>query len=82
MVKQVIVSSALVKFVRYYLANADRNGKYYYSHQIGSRMLAFDRHIYIWPCPVLKVNVHVVHISTANVSEIMTDMTNNTIAIK
>ena len=39
-------------------------------------------HTYIWPWPILKVKVKVMHILTANISKMVTDKANITIAIK
>ena len=66
----------------YCLVNDERYEKYYYCHKTGSRMLVFDGHVYIWFCPVLEIIVKVVHTSTANVSEMITDMANDKIAIQ
>ena len=55
--------------------------KYYY-HQITSHAWTFDWHIYIWPWPILKVKVKVMHISTMNSLEMVTDMIEITIAIQ
>ena len=38
--------------------------------------------IYIWPCPILKVGVNVMHILTANISQMVTDWANTAIANK
>ena len=43
-------------------------------------MWPFDWHIYIWPWPILKVKVKVMHILTVNISQAMTDRANITIA--
>ena len=65
-----------------YLANGDRYGKYYHSQQIESCIQPFHFHIYIWPLPILKVNVKVMHISTGNILQTVKDSPNITIAIK
>ena len=42
-------------------------------YQIGSRVLAFEWHIYISPSFILKVKVKVTHISIANISLMVAD---------
>ena len=57
-------SATFRKFLHDYLANDDRYGTTYYCHPIGSHVLTFDWHIYVWPWPVLKIKV--MHISPVN----------------
>ena len=45
-------------------------------------MWPFDWHIYIWPWPTLKVKVKVMHISTVNILQMVTDKININIADK
>ena len=47
-----------------------------------SYMWPFDGHICIWPWPILKIKLKVLNSSTANISKIVTDKSNITIAIK
>ena len=49
------------KFIRDYLASGDRYGNHCYC-QPENRMRHFDRHIYVWPCPILNAMVNVIHI--------------------
>ena len=41
----------------------------------------FYLHIYIWPWPILMVKVKVTYIWTVNISKLLTDRANITIAI-
>ena len=45
-----------------------------------SSMRPFNWHIYISPCPILKVRVKVMHISTVKNSQTVTDRANIAIA--
>ena len=45
-------------------------------------MWHFDWHIYIYPWPILKVRVNVMHISSINISQTVTDRANIGIANK
>ena len=56
-------------------------GKYYYCHQKESDILNLDWHIYntLDHC---KGQVEVMHISTANILEMVKDMVNITISVK
>ena len=47
-----------------------------YCRHIGRRLLAFEWYIYIWPWPILQVNVKVMRISTVNISQTVTRRTN------
>ena len=62
------------KFVLDFLANGDRRGKHCYCQHIESPIRPFDWYIYIWNCPILKIEVS--HLSIANISEKVTDMIN------
>ena len=64
-----------------YLANGYRYGKHCPCQHIGSRIQPFDWHIYIYSWPVLMVKVKVMHILTVNISGMVTDMINITIAL-
>ena len=46
-----------------YLGNGDRCGKNDYCYQITSHVWPFDCDVYIWPLPILMVNVKIMHIS-------------------
>ena len=63
--------STFLKFICNYL---DIQAKRYYCHQIWSRILDFDWHIYICPWPIVMVKV--MHISTANISQTVSDIEN------
>ena len=45
-------------------------------------MWTFDWHIYFWPWPILKTKGKVMHILTVDISKMVTDRVNITIAIK
>ena len=36
-----------------------------------SHVWTFDWHIYLWHCPILKVHIKVMHISTVNILKMM-----------
>ena len=69
-------------FEHEYLTNRDREQTLLqcYCHQIGSRIWPFDYHIYICSCPILKVEVR--RMLVTNISTMVTDRANITIAIK
>ena len=48
----------------------------------GSRIWAFDRHIYICYLPILKVKIRVIHLSLSNISETVTVRTQTAIENK
>ena len=56
-----------------YLRNGERQKKHYYCHQIGSYVLAFDKHIHICPWLILKVKVKIMDISAVNILEMVTE---------
>ena len=56
------------------LVNGDRNGKNCHC-RTESRMWPFHWYIYIWLRRILKVKVKVLHTSTVNISETVTDRT-------
>ena len=60
-----------------YILQMLRIGKHCYYDQLESHVLTFDYHIYNfynWPWAILKVKVKIVHISTADILEIVNDM--------
>ena len=63
-----------------YLENS--YGRNYSCHEIWSLIWTIGWHFYIWPWPTLKVKVKVMQILMINISKMMTDRVNNTIAIK
>ena len=69
-------------FICNYLTNGDRYDKHCYGQHIGSCMWPFDWHIYISPWPILKIKVKIMHIWTANISQMVTDRRNIAVANK
>ena len=46
----------------------------YYCYYVGSHTWRFEWHIYNWTRPILKEKVEIMHISTVNIFEMVTDM--------